>query len=669
MVRIIRHIITSNCILALLIIHCTLYIMLACANPGSGPDGGPYDETPPRIVSMTQPQSAGKAGKRGTRIQIRFSEAVQLDGAQDKIIVSPPQLEPAEINAIGKSVTVQLLDTLRPRTTYTIDFADAITDATEGNPLGRFTYIFSTGEVTDTMEVAGTVLNAEDLEPLKGVLVGLYPADSPDSVFRTQPMQRVARTDGNGRFSIKGVAEGEYRVVCLQDIDQDFRFSLKNELIGWAAHTVRPSSYPDVRYDTCWVDTTRWSRIDTVPYTHYLPDDVVVLGFVEAGQPRHKLKENRDQLNRLNFFFTAPSAEAPVLKGLNFDASCLRLEHSAGYDTLTYWICDTTVVNTDTLQLTLTYDESDDSTGIRTLRTDTLELTPRIPLARRLKQQAEQQAKWEKALERRHKRGDYSMEEPPPTFLKIERKTSGRITPMDNVRLTFDEPLDSIRLAGVHLYLGPDSARVEAPYEWSAVEGQLRTYELRAEWRPGQDYTLRLDSACLRSAMGHNNNREDMRLSVQRFEEFGTVFITIPDADSTTIVQLIDAQGKVQREQRVVPMHASSGRQAQWNGQRGGRADFYYVRPATYYYRCYRDLNGDGRWTTGSFDEGLAPEPVYYCPVKLEVKANFDFDQTWTLAELPLTQQKPSSMIRQKEKKKSRLSAHDRNVQRMREKK
>jgi len=52
---------------------------------------------------------------------------------------------------------------------HTIDFSDAISDNNEGNPLGNYTYSFSTGETIDTMQVSGYVVAAENLEPVKGI--------------------------------------------------------------------------------------------------------------------------------------------------------------------------------------------------------------------------------------------------------------------------------------------------------------------------------------------------------------------------------------------------------------------------------------------------------------------------------------------------------------------
>lgn len=638
-----------------------LTTFFSCANQGSGPDGGPYDETPPRIVGMTAPEHAGTAGKRGTKISIRFSEAVQLDNAQEKVIVSPPQLNTPEIVAEGKRVNVHLLDTLRPETTYTIDFSDAIKDATEGNPLGRFTYLFSTGETIDTLQVSGTVLAAEDLEPVKGILVGLYPADAPDSVFHSQPLTRVARTDGEGHFCIKGVKEGEYRVVCLEDKDQNFTFSMKSEMIGWARETVKPYCKEILTNDTLWsADHTQYDSIRTIPSTRFLPDDVLVLAFKEAAQPRHLLKFNRDKPEKITFFFTAPSTTPPQVEGVGFDASLLMCEHNVGYDTVSYWICDTTLVQTDSLTLNLSYEETNDSTGLLEWHTDTaMVITPKVPLARRQKLQAEERAKWDKGLEKRHKRGDYSKEVPPPPFIKTEGRILTQLTPLDNITLTFSEPLKDINMKGVHLMLGPDSMQVEAPFELTQVEGRLRSYLLRAEWRPDQQYTFIIDSTALTNIYDYHNNRMKINAQVAKLEDFGTVFITIPDADTCAVVQLLDGSGKVTRQERVVPLSR--------HRDKGGRAEFYYVQPGTYYYRCFLDHNGDDKWTPGCYDEGRLSEEMFYSPVQLNVKANFDFDQTWSLYELPLTTQKPEQLIKQKVDKTQRPGGREKNEQRKQE--
>ena len=122
-----------------------------------------------------------------------------MDNPSEKIIVSPPQIEQPEIKVSGRKITVELLDSMIPNTTYTVDFSDAITDNNEGNLLGQYTYIFSTGVTTDTMQMSGHILNAEDLEPVKGILAGLH-FDASDTAFTRKPFDRVARTDADGYF-------------------------------------------------------------------------------------------------------------------------------------------------------------------------------------------------------------------------------------------------------------------------------------------------------------------------------------------------------------------------------------------------------------------------------------------------------------------------------------
>ena len=205
--------------------------------------------------------------RRAARPHDLFNEFVKLENANEKVIVSPPQIEPANVRADGKHVKITLYDTLRENTTYTIDFSDAIEDNNEGNPMGQYTFSFSTGESIDTMEVAGTVLNAQDLEPIKGILVGLYPADSTfsDTLLTSTPFHRVSRTNGSGRFSIKGVKPGRYRTFALKDVDGNFVFNQKSEVVAFDTTVIETSSKPDVRMDTIWRDSTHYDSIREIP--------------------------------------------------------------------------------------------------------------------------------------------------------------------------------------------------------------------------------------------------------------------------------------------------------------------------------------------------------------------------------------------------------------------
>lgn len=623
----------------------TAIAMAGCANPGSGPDGGPYDETPPRIVGMTPP--LGQHNVTAKKVSILFDELIKIEKAQEKVIVSPPQREMPEISASGRRINVTLLDTLKPSTTYTIDFSDAIVDNSEGNALGNFTYYFSTGDQIDTMEVAGYVLAADNLEPVKGILVGLH-SNLADSAFASLPFERVARTDGNGHFSIKGVAPGKYRIYALKDIEGDYKYT-RGEQMAFSRDTIVPSSYPDVRNDTLWADTVRIDTIRTVPYTHYLPDNVVLLAFQEQSVYHQLLKSEREP-EWFRLYFTAPQERLPEVRGLNFDSrNAWVLERTAGNDTLTYWLRDTALVNRDSLTVTCGYEATNDSTGASYWRTDTLELVPKLKYERRAKLREQELAKWQKQLEKRHRQGDYSQETPPVEALKPEYDTPSSMAPDQNVHFTVPEP-SHVDTAGLHLYVKVDSTYSEAPFRLSCDSLSLRSYTLRAEWRPGQEYVLNVDSACITGISGRVNASYDTKISIPLTETYGSLFMVLQGADTTAVVQLLQGADKLIKQQRVAK----------------GRADFFYLKPGDYYVRMFCDRNGNGQWDTGDFAAGRQAEQVYYFPEKISIKANWDVEQAWNVTGLPLYRQKPRELVKQKEENKK--TPQSRNAERARQK-
>lgn len=620
----------------------------ACANPGSGPDGGPYDEELPYVVSTTP--ASGDSGVKGRRVTLQFNEFIKLENASEKVTVSPPQIEMPDILTSGKRITVTLNDSLRPNTTYTIDFSDAIEDNNEGNPMGNYTFFFSTGRTVDTLEVGGHVLAAEDLEPIKGILVGLH-SDTTDSAFRTRPFDRVARTDGSGRFSIKGVAPGRYRIYALNDGDGDFRFTQKSEMIAFGRESISPSFFQDTRYDTLWRDTVHYDTIVARPFTHFTPDDVVLRAFTEVNPVRHLLKTEYPVPEQFTIFFTAPSTHVPEVRGLNFDASKLLPRISSGNDTLTFWVADTLLVRQDTLTLALTYEESNDSTLELSLRTDTLELSPKLTWAKRDKQRQEEWEEWEKNREKALKNDRPFNEEPPTVWIKLTPRIERPLAPDQNPVLVIDEPLARFDTSGVHLRLIVDSTETEAPYLLEPLPGRDFSFRLMGEWRPGQQYVIVVDSAAMTSVFGHRNRRMEQKFNIAKDDEFGSFFVNVQglDGDTTAIVELLDGRGKVVRRCRAPQ----------------GRADFFYLKPGDYYLRLLLDRDGDGMWTTGEFETGLPPEEVYYNPVKFNVRARWDIEQDWNFRTLPLTEQKPAELIKQKADPKKTVK--NRNAERLRQ--
>jgi len=609
------------------------FLLGSCARMGQ-PDGGWYDETPPRIMGAAPADKGTNVKNR--KISIFFDEFIQIENATEKVVVSPPQLETPEIVASGKRIRIELLDSLKPNTTYTIDFSDAITDNNEDNPLGNYTYSFSTGDAIDTLEVSGKVLQAKDLEPVKGILVGLY-SDLSDTAFTTKPMLRVSRTDGSGRFVIKGVAPGTYRVYALQDADGNYLFNQKSEMLAFSQEKIVPSFKPDVRQDTTWIDSLRIKSIDRVGYTHFLPDDIVLRAFNEVMTDRYFLKAERREPESFTLFYSY-GGEMPQVRGLNFQSDdAFIIESTEKQDTITYWLKDTALVNQDTLRVELTYHMTD-SLGKLVEQIDTLDILSRISHEKRQKDLEREREEWQKKQDRAKKRGEPYDSIMPPKALAIGVKAPSELDPDKNIPFTFNTPLASVDTAAIHLYSKHDTLWYNAPLEFNHVRG--REYELRGEWRPDIEYSLEIDSAAFVDIYGKVSPPFKQGFKVKSFDEYGTLLLNIPTmTDTTIVVQLLDAGDKIIKEVTT----------------NQGVAEFYYVSPSTYYVRMYIDSNRNGEWDTGLYSANRQPETVCYFPKEIEIRAKWDFTETWNPLATPVIQQKPAAVTKQKPDKDKKI--------------
>lgn len=643
-----------------------LLLFLACARIGS-PDGGPYDETPPKVMH-TSPKFGAANEKNVKRVTIEFDEIVKIENASEKVVISPPQIQQPEIEANGRRITVTLLDSLKPNMTYTIDFADAIVDNNEGNPYGDYAFTFSTGEQVDTFQVSGHVLNAENLEPIKGMLVGLYKVDSlqvlPDSVFRTQPFERISRTDSRGHFVVKGLAPGHYRAFALKDLNQNYIYDQRAEAVAFSDRLLSTSSRPDIRPDTIWHDSIHYDSIVYTPYTHYYPDDIVLTAFESALQDRHLLKSERPILQQFSLYFTAGSDTLPRITGLNFDAKdAFLVEASQHNDSLDYWIKDSLIYNIDTLQIQLDFFETD-TTGNLSITTDTLRLVSKISKerlareyqeameewAKEYKQQVkaerraaqkaekenekEQEVKESKQDKKKKKKDDDEIEIPPlpEEFLSYKINNLQSMDPDKNIDFVFEEPLETVDLSKIHFSMKVDTLFQPAKFLFRQVPGKLKTYRLYAEWEADSTYQVEIDTAAFINIYGKRSEALKRTIRMRSLDSYSTLFVALQGSWDDAIVELLSGSDKVVKSIKVT----------------NGHADFYFLAPGTYYLRLFRDLNGNGVWDTGDYDLHLQPEPVYYYPDGLTLKAQWEITQNWNPTVLPLAKQKPQKITKQK---------------------
>lgn len=610
-----------------------LVLPVACASVGH-PDGGPYDEDPPVLVKSTPGINA--TGVSNGKVEILFDENIRLQNAFEKVVVSPPQMQLPEIRYNGKKVTVELFDSLVPNTTYSIDFNDAIVDNNEGNPYENFAYVFSTGEVVDTLAVSGTVLNAEDLEPVKGVVVGLHSCLD-DSAFTKRAFERVSRTDSRGRFTIKGIAPGKYRVYALADANQNFLFDQKSEKVAFMETYVSPFASEAIRQDTIWRDSLTIDSIVDVKYTRFQPDDIVLRLFAEELKMQYLMKSTRSEHNKFTLFFAAPNEEMPVVKGIGFDFDTQYvLESSARMDTLTFWLKDSMLYRNDTLDISVSY-KVPDSLEMMVDRTDTLRLVPKKKWAKVVEQQQKiYEEEKKKFLRSESRKEGYDKENPPqyiPKTKVLPLRFSGNST-MDvngDCSFAFDEPLEYADSSAIHLSQVIDSTLIPMDFVFRRSDSSIKEYDLFAEWRPGMKYRLTVDSAAFKGMYGGVSEALSRDMQFRTLEEYAVLYLTIPGVGDNAIVQLLSSDKVVKQER-----------------SNAGRCAFYFIKPGKYYLRLILDENNNGKWDTGCFEKGLHPEKVYYYPHSLDLRALFEYTQDDWDINAPLNEQKPLEITKQK---------------------
>lgn len=610
-------------------------VLYSCASIGR-PDGGAYDETPPRFIGSTPQAGATKVTR--TRIVLEFDEYIKLEKPNEKVIISPPQVQQPEIKPSGKKITINLLDTLKANTTYTIDFSDAIVDNNEGNPLGDFTFTFSTGDRIDTLAVSGVLLEAANLEPVKGMLVGLH-SNLEDSAFTKLPLERVSRTDVRGRFTIRGIAPGTYRVFALMDADQNYAFTQKSEAIAFYDSLIIPRFEERIRQDTLWKDTLTIDTIIEHPYTHYLPDDLLLRSFKETNYSQYLIKSERLTPQKVTLYFSEKADTLPVLKGLNFDEKdAFVIDKSWGNDTIHYWIKDSLLYRQDTLKLSLEY-----------LYTDTLrQLVPRTDTLKLSVRKVRGGANRDRDDDKKKKRKD---DEPEPTpFLKVTPQIPSSMDVYGKISLLFEEPVMEYIPDSIHLKMKVDSLWQDVPFDFEQDSLEVKRFNLYANWEPTAEYAFRVDSATFYGLYGLHADKIEQKFKVRSLDDYGEIYFNIHGQDSVAFVELLDPQDKVLRKVSVVD----------------GKADFHFLAPGKYSARLINDTNGNGVWDTGNYEEKRQPEMVYYYSQIIDLKALWQLEQDWYVTSKPLDKQKLDEMKKQKPDEDKKKREQSRNAERNR---
>ena len=596
-------------------------VMYSCANIGN-PSGGPIDKTPP--IFMRSNPTPNAVNVKDRKIEIFFDEIVTLKDPSTKIIVSPAQTEMPRMSALGRKVTVELVDSLLPNTTYTIDFSNSIQDNNEGNAIDNFAFAFSTGSVIDSMRVSGYVLDSRTLEPMQSVVVGLQ-SNLADSAFHKEKLQRVALTNDRGQFTIRNVSPGSYHIFALKDLDRDYKFGNPTEDIAFLDSIIVPSIGSREAADTVYTDLNEIDTIMRATRPAYFPNDILLSMFNEDRKSQYLANNLRVDSTRISLTFAAASDTLPSLSivGRNdVPDQWYTLERSQTNDTLTYWIRPPHLVSADTLIVATTYLRTDTASNL-SWGTDTLKFTFQRQKAKKKKKNEETD----------------SLEQ--IRFMELHPLANGTQEVYAPLLLQTGTPIERYSREAFHLQRKLQNDTIFYPAEIKSIALRDSTLNrrdlmLKVDWEPGAAYTLAVDSLAMTDIYGLQTKPLKVDFNVRKMEEYGNIVFNIPAVRDSAIVELLDGTEKIVLRAPV----------------KNHRAELLNLLPGKYYARLFIDRNGNGKYDTGNYDMHLQPEETVYYPGAINLKKNWDVEQTWDIYATPIDKQKPEAIKKNKPERK-----------------
>lgn len=356
-------------------------IFVQCASIAQ-PQGGPRDSLPPLVVGTSPAQRS--VGFKDRRITLNFNEYVALRDQQKEFLLSPPNLNGSKptLTVKGRSIQVDFAEPLDSNTTYRLDFGNSIADNNEGNRLGNYAFIFSTGPQLDTLMMSGLTLDAQSRDSVIGAMIFFYDARA-DSVaahdstlFNARP-DAVFRSDSSGLFLADILKDKDYRVYAILDKNGNQRYESGSDYVAMLDTVYNPTRMPD--FDM-WIEPATGRR---GPRRQIDPPQLRFDLFMEEPVRRQTvIGSGRPERQKLEIVFNAiRQAEIVSFVPEGLDSTWLTRENGVKGDTVWYWIAPPTRAEVEALQDTIrakiTY-VSQDSLWHDQLKTEELTFVHRI---------------------------------------------------------------------------------------------------------------------------------------------------------------------------------------------------------------------------------------------------------------------------------------------------
>ena len=202
--------------------------------------GGYEDTIPPNLIkSFPKNYSTNLSG---SSFDFEFDEIIDASKLKEKLIVSPYYNGSFEVKSKKNTLSL-VFDTLFDQnTTYILNFADGISDITEGNPAVKSRFVFSTGKNIDSSYVSGIIMDPLTNERVEGALVGLYSEKDSFDLFYKKPTY-FSFSDEKGFFAIENIKSQDYKIYSFIDENKNFKAEYKKESFGYLEKQISVDSF------------------------------------------------------------------------------------------------------------------------------------------------------------------------------------------------------------------------------------------------------------------------------------------------------------------------------------------------------------------------------------------------------------------------------------------
>ncbi|WP_250238640.1 Ig-like domain-containing protein [Cardinium endosymbiont of Oedothorax gibbosus] len=214
------------------------------------PEGGPPDESPPKLV-RTFPEGGALNFKRKI-IRLTFNKDIAVENPYNNLLImpkldQPKNKQPYTYTVYEKTLQLKLNVPLKKETTYSIHFSKAVKDTHEGTKATGEVLTFSTGSFIDPITVKGKIKALLTNKPIGDVRVYLYSAERDPKEWQEKGIPDYYTTaDQDGNFTISCIHLGKYYIRATTGKDNTYKIDYEKDNYGFLKN---PIDLNDARED------------------------------------------------------------------------------------------------------------------------------------------------------------------------------------------------------------------------------------------------------------------------------------------------------------------------------------------------------------------------------------------------------------------------------------